>query len=412
MSNPNIPPQPQQPVAPPQYAQGAPYNTPGIPPTGTVPLDQPYYGCSFTGAFLRFWKKYAVFKGRASRSEFWWFMLANLIITIILGSIANSIDQLSFLPGLWGLATVVPVIALGVRRLHDTNRSGWWLFGYYVLVFATFIAGIAAVVSAIGSLFSYNRNCSIAMYGSGAMLDGIMPRGMSGCVSSDTVAKISFALMICVLILIVLEIMYIVFMATGPKPEGARFDENPRFPQTPAPTYMTPANAAPTYGAPTYGQQSYGQQAYGQPQNQTPAYGAPTYGTTDYGTTDYSTPAAPTTPAAGQQFQPYQAPAPAAPTAPAAQPAPEAPTYQMPTMPAVPIIPTMPTMPTTPLPEQTMPATPAAAEPAPAPAPAQTMPEAEPWNTTEPNPFDASTQPAQVEEPDSDGTGNTTNTGK
>lgn len=319
MSNPNIPPQPQQPVAPPQYAQGAPYNTPGIPPTGTVPLNQPYYGCSFTEAFLRFWKKYAVFKGRASRSEFWWFMLANLIITFILGSIANSIDQLSFLPGLWGLATVVPVIALGVRRLHDTNRSGWWLFGYYVLVFATFIAGIAAVISAIGSLYNYNRNCSIAMYGSGAMLDGIMPRDMSSCVSSDTVAKISFVLMICVLILIVLEIMYIVFMATGPKPEGARFDENPRFPQTPAPTYMPSANAAPTYG-----------------------------------TADYS-------------------------------------------MPAVPTIPTMP-------------ATPAAAEPAP--APAQTAPEAEPWNTTEPNPFDASTQPAQVEEPSADGTGNTANTDK
>ncbi|MBQ1513104.1 MAG: DUF805 domain-containing protein [Bifidobacterium merycicum] len=373
MSNPNIPPQPQQPVAPPQYAQGAPYNTPGIPPTGTVPLNQPYYGCSFTEAFLRFWKKYAVFKGRASRSEFWWFMLANLIITFILGSIANSIDQLSFLPGLWGLATVVPVIALGVRRLHDTNRSGWWLFGYYVLVFATFIAGIAAVISAIGSLYNYNRNCSIAMYGSGAMLDGIMPRDMSSCVSSDTVAKISFVLMICVLILIVLEIMYIVFMATGPKPEGARFDENPRFPQTPAPTYMPPANAAPTYG-----------------------------------TADYSMPAAPTAPATGQQFQPYQAPAaPAAPTAPAAQPAPEAPTYQMPTMPAVP---TIPTMPATPLPEQTMPATPAAAEPAP--APAQTAPEAEPWNTTEPNPFDASTQPAQVEEPSADGTGNTANTDK
>lgn len=391
MSNPNIPPQPQQPVAPPQYAQGAPYNTPGIPPTGTVPLDQPYYGCSFTEAFLRFWKKYAVFKGRASRSEFWWFMLANLIITFILGSIANSIDQLSFLPGLWGLATVVPVIALGVRRLHDTNRSGWWLFGYYVLVFATFIAGIAAMISAIGSLFNYNRNCSIAMYGSGAMLDGIMPRGMSDCVSSDTVAKISFVLMICVLILIVLEIMYIVFMATGPKPEGARFDENPRFPQTPAPTYMTPANAAPTYG-----QQSYGQPTYGQPQNQTPAYGAPTYGTADYGM-----PAAPTAPAAGQQFPPYQAPA--APTAPAAQPAPEAPTYQMPTMPAVPAVPTMPTMPT-------MPITPAAAEPAP--APAQTAPEAEPWNTTEPNPFDASIQPAQIEEPSADGTGNTANTDK
>ena len=54
---------------PPSYGQYAA-------PTATVPLDKPYYGCSFQEAFLRFWKKYTVFKGRASRSEFWWWVLA------------------------------------------------------------------------------------------------------------------------------------------------------------------------------------------------------------------------------------------------------------------------------------------------------------------------------------------------
>lgn len=49
-----------------------------------MPLDKPYYGCSFQEAFLRFWKKYTVFKGRASRSEFWWWVLAAFGINIVL----------------------------------------------------------------------------------------------------------------------------------------------------------------------------------------------------------------------------------------------------------------------------------------------------------------------------------------
>ncbi|MBW3094716.1 DUF805 domain-containing protein [Bifidobacterium sp. 64T4] len=375
MSNPNIPPQPQQPVAPPQYAQGAPYNnnTPNIPPSGavagTVPLDQPYYGCSFTEAFLRFWKKYATFKGRASRSEFWWFALANVIIVMALGVIADYVDQLSFLPGLWALATVVPTIALGVRRLHDTNRSGWWLFGYYAAIIVTVIAGILIAAGTIGSLFS-NRACSIAMYTSGAF-DGIMPRSMSGCTSSETIASLGITLLVCVAIVIALEIAYIVFMASASKPEGARFDENPRFPQPAAPAYTAPTYGAPTYGNQPYNAPTYGAPTYGQQQNQAPAYGAPVYSTP----AAPAAPTAPAAPAAGQQFQPYQAPvAPATPTAPVAQPVQpvaETPAYQAPTVPAMPAVPTVPTVPET---EQT--------------------PEAEH------NPFDASDQPAQTADTD------------
>ena len=163
MSIPNASPQPQQPAAP-QYQQGAPnpymQNAPQ-PPVAAVPLDQPYYGCPFPEAFIRFWKKYATFKGRASRSEFWWFMLADVIITFMLSAIANAVDQLSFLPALWALATFVPSIALATRRLHDTNKSGWWLFGYYALSTVVIITFFTTVTMSIVSLLKYNRNCLV-----------------------------------------------------------------------------------------------------------------------------------------------------------------------------------------------------------------------------------------------------------
>ena len=64
--------------------------------------------------------KYANFKGRATRAEYWWFFLA-----VLLGSAATSLFTLKIYT-LFSLATLLPMIAVGARRLHDTNRSGWW----------------------------------------------------------------------------------------------------------------------------------------------------------------------------------------------------------------------------------------------------------------------------------------------
>lgn len=84
-----------------------------------------YYGCSFQEAFLRFWKKYVVFRGRASRSEFWWWVLAAFGINIVLDILNTATDEkLGFLATIWGLATLIPTLALSVRRLHDTNKPG------------------------------------------------------------------------------------------------------------------------------------------------------------------------------------------------------------------------------------------------------------------------------------------------
>jgi uncharacterized membrane protein YhaH (DUF805 family) len=100
------------------------------------PLWAPYYGASIRTAFSRFWRKYATFSGRASRSEFWWWQLILGVFELV---IEIPMLLVSFLPGraeVVGtdvfiaalsailLALLVPTLALIWRRLHDTNRSG------------------------------------------------------------------------------------------------------------------------------------------------------------------------------------------------------------------------------------------------------------------------------------------------
>jgi len=73
-------------------------------------------------------KKYAVFTGRAGRKEFWYFMLVNVVVGIVF-SILTKIPILKIIFWiayfLFGLAILIPSVALGIRRLHDTNKTGW-----------------------------------------------------------------------------------------------------------------------------------------------------------------------------------------------------------------------------------------------------------------------------------------------
>jgi uncharacterized membrane protein YhaH (DUF805 family) len=78
-------------------------------------------------------KKYAVFGGRARRKEYWFFVLFNIIACIILALIDRVTGTFSpevgmgLLGGIYTLAVLIPGIAVSVRRLHDTDRSAWWL---------------------------------------------------------------------------------------------------------------------------------------------------------------------------------------------------------------------------------------------------------------------------------------------
>ena len=92
--------------------------------------------------YLEVLKKYAVFSGRARRKEYWTFMVINVLIAVLLGMIEGFLTSGSETPSNWlatiyQLAIMIPSIAVGVRRMHDTNHSGWWLLVPIVnLVFA------------------------------------------------------------------------------------------------------------------------------------------------------------------------------------------------------------------------------------------------------------------------------------
>ena len=207
-------------------------------PTGAVPLNNPYYGCPFSEAFLRFWQKYTVFRGRASRSEFWWWTLAAVIINALLSLLGDVTDgRLDFLTSLWNLAIVVPGLALAVRRLHDTNKPGWWVavfcgmmtLGLLIMI----VGGGAALYGAIGAI-GHNYD-----YGYGYGYEALATGGFG-------------ALAIGGLIMLASAVTGIVFMALPSKPEGARFDDDAAIGAAPQNAYGMPygASAAPGFPAP------------------------------------------------------------------------------------------------------------------------------------------------------------------
>ena len=93
-------------------------------------------------------KKYAVFSGRARRKEYWMFVLVNVIISLVLGLLQvittgeNGTSPLVWLSSLYSLAILLPSLAVMVRRLHDTNHSGWW----YFMILVPFIGVIVLLV--------------------------------------------------------------------------------------------------------------------------------------------------------------------------------------------------------------------------------------------------------------------------
>jgi len=93
--------------------------------------------------YLDVLKKYAVFTGRARRQEYWMFFLISTIICIILAAI-DGILGTGILSTLYLLATLIPAIAVNIRRLHDIDRTGWW----WLLVFVP-LGGIVLLVFAV-----------------------------------------------------------------------------------------------------------------------------------------------------------------------------------------------------------------------------------------------------------------------
>ena len=83
--------------------------------------------------YIHVLKQYANFKGRATRSEYWSFFIINLLMGFVMGGLDMVIQTSHFFDGNGLLATIysfgvlIPNLAVAARRLHDSNRSGWWL---------------------------------------------------------------------------------------------------------------------------------------------------------------------------------------------------------------------------------------------------------------------------------------------
>jgi uncharacterized membrane protein YhaH (DUF805 family) len=78
--------------------------------------------------YLAVLKKYTEFTGRATRSEYWYFFLFNFLIACGLAIIGAFVHFLMVLYFLYALGVLLPSLAVGIRRLHDIGKSGWWLF--------------------------------------------------------------------------------------------------------------------------------------------------------------------------------------------------------------------------------------------------------------------------------------------
>jgi uncharacterized membrane protein YhaH (DUF805 family) len=98
---------------------------------------------TFSEAISSGFRNYVGFSGRASRSEFWYWILFNVLVSIALSIIDLALvsGNTTVLSSIWSLATFLPSLAVGIRRLHDTDRSGWWwlisfipLIGIIVLI--------------------------------------------------------------------------------------------------------------------------------------------------------------------------------------------------------------------------------------------------------------------------------------
>jgi uncharacterized membrane protein YhaH (DUF805 family) len=96
-------------------------------------------------AFKLFFSNYINFEGRSNRGEYWWAVLAIVLVSLVLSvidGIMTASGGIPILGSIFSLATLVPGISLGVRRLHDIDKSGWWMLlmivpvvGFLVLLY-------------------------------------------------------------------------------------------------------------------------------------------------------------------------------------------------------------------------------------------------------------------------------------
>ena len=105
-------------------------------------------------------EKYATFSGRASRSEYWWFYLFYVLVAFafavvaigvatasggVEGGVPSTIIAIGVIGGLFVLGTIIPFLAVQIRRFHDRNMSGWWYLALIILGLIPYVGFIASI---------------------------------------------------------------------------------------------------------------------------------------------------------------------------------------------------------------------------------------------------------------------------
>ena len=108
--------------------------------------------------YLEVLKKYAVFNGRARRKEYWMFFLLNFIIALMLLLFELLVGSGGIIGLMYSLAVLIPGIAVTIRRLHDTDRSGWWIFIGLVPLIGAIVCLILMILDSTPGDNRYGQN--------------------------------------------------------------------------------------------------------------------------------------------------------------------------------------------------------------------------------------------------------------
>ena len=112
---------------------------------------------TFTQAVRSALSSYATFSGRARRSEYWWYYLFTVLVSIVTSVVDGVLhttfsNDVGIVGSITSLALLLPTLAVTARRLHDTGRTGWWILLPVVPLLATIGVGLADVLSVLASL--------------------------------------------------------------------------------------------------------------------------------------------------------------------------------------------------------------------------------------------------------------------
>ena len=108
--------------------------------------------------YLKVLQNFLVFSGRARRKEYWMFILINFGITLTLGFAESMVGMPGTLSSFYALVVLIPTVAVAVRRLHDTGRSGWWMLLNFLPVLGSLVLLVFFVFDGEEGMNEYGPN--------------------------------------------------------------------------------------------------------------------------------------------------------------------------------------------------------------------------------------------------------------